>query len=215
MLGPKGEVVTPIPVTLELTWKPNVIVIPSSLNFALSRCVTALTCRISDVILPPSIMGDSRSWQLENQTPSNVSWTAANLTLRGDKTGDFIENDITLMSSATPQSVQSLPTSLLGKDGKTGATVAMSFKFDRGKIRPDHYQGQYRVQLVGSDPIVVPFTLDVRDGPLLPVIILLAGIAVGRFVQSTNAPRLQSQMRLMDQYNLVSGEVDRPHLRAD
>jgi hypothetical protein len=209
LLGSKGESVPPIPLTLELAWKPNIVVVPSTFAFMVSRCYTNLSCRINDFILPPALVGDVRSWQLQNLTPSHVIWTASNLTLRGDKTGDFIDNDISLISQVVPPAIQDLPTGLVGKDGKTGSTVPLFFKFDRGAIRPDHYQGQYRIQFTGSDPMVVPFTLDVRDGPLLPVMVLLLGIAAGRFVQSTNAPRLQSQMRLMDQYNLVFGEVDR------
>src|SRR5208283_5497423 len=72
-----------------------------------------------------------------------------------------------------------------------------------------HYQGQYRMEVKDGDPIIVPFTFDVRDGIVWPLIVLISGIVLGRLVQSTNTPRAQAQLRLMDKFQSVAVSVER------
>ena len=91
----------------------------------------------------------------------------------------------------------------LTRNGLTG----LQFSFNRGAMKADHYQGQYRIELKSGDPITVPFTLDMRDGLVLPLILLFLGIVLGRIVQSANTPRAQAQFRLMDRVQELSGRV--------
>jgi hypothetical protein len=49
-----------------------------------------------------------------------------------------------------------------------------------GRLRPDHYQGAAVIRPTGkADQVVVPFTLDVRAGPELPVLVLLGSVFAG------------------------------------
>jgi hypothetical protein len=192
-----------VPVVLRLTPKPSVTAVPAAFAFKAIRCGNWVTCRFSDFVLPLELNNDWRSWQLINQTPADVDWTLSIVTLRGDKSG----NPITDLSVKIWRDKQwadwSNPTHLPTKK----ATYA-SFQFDRGKLLPDHYQGQYRIEVKDGDPITLPFTFDVRDGIMWPIVVLLAGIVLGRVIQSTNTPRAQAQMRLMDRFQSVAASVE-------
>jgi hypothetical protein len=194
--------IDPVQLKLRLTPKTNVVAAPAAFAFKATRCGTAFTCGFVDFLLPGELAGASRPWKLVNQTPATVDWTSSTLTLHGDKTGDFIDVDVKTWSAGKPIALK-LPLTL-PKQTPTDAT----FNFDRGAIQADHYQGQYRAELQGGDPITVPFALDVRDGPILPLIVLILGIVLGRLIQSTNTPRAQAQIRLLDKFNLVSVAVD-------
>jgi hypothetical protein len=197
--------IAPIPVTLHLSPKPNVVPVPAAFPFKLTSCETAFTCWFADFLLPAELTKASRSWRLLNQTPATVDWTSSTLTLHGDKTGDFVDASVNTWSPDKPRIP--IPLKLpftLPAEQATDAT----FNFNRGTIKADHYQGQYRAELIGADPITVPFTLDVRDGPVLPLLILVLGIVLGRLIQSANTPRAQAQLRLLDQYHLVADVVD-------
>jgi len=207
--GDASSSIESIPLTLNLTPKPSVVVIPATFAFKATHCGTPVTCQIADWLLPAEVADSSRSWQLSNQTPAAVDWTSSTLILRGDKTGDFIDVGLTKRSPSSnnsrspPDQPVALPFAL-----PANRSTTLSFDFDRAKMKADHYQGQYRAELGGSNAIVVPFTLDVRDGPLLPFLVLILGIALGRLIQSTNTPRAQAQMRLLDKYNQVSVVVE-------
>jgi hypothetical protein len=61
----------------------------------------------------------------------------------------------------------------------------------------DRYQGSMRLLMNHmDDAVTTPVTLDVRHGPWIAALALLAGILLGRFVQSVNTPQALAQQRL-------------------
>ena len=140
--------IAPIPVTLHLSPKPNVIPVPAAFSFKLTSCETATTCWFADFLLPGELTKASRPWRLLNQTPATVEWISSILTLHGDKTGDFIETSVHTWSvdKYRRPNPLSLPFKLPAEQ-PTNAT----FNFNRGAIKADHYQGQYRAELIDAD----------------------------------------------------------------
>jgi len=203
-MAPGPKEVARVPVVLRLTPKSSVTIVPSTFAFKATRCGSWVTCRFSDSVLPLELRNDWRSWQLFNQTPADVDWILSAVTLRGDKSGNPI-SDLTVRIWHDENWVDWSNSAKLAAKKTTYA----SFKFDRAKIQPDHYQGQYRIEIEDGDPIIVPFSFDVRDGIVWPIVVLLAGIVLGRLIQSTNSPRAQAQMRLMDRFQLVAASVER------
>jgi hypothetical protein len=209
-----------IPVVLTLTPKPNVIVFPPAFSFRGTACNSPVTCGITDFLLPCDLNNDWRKWVLVNQVAADVEWRSATLTLRGDKTSELIEMGVKVFpypaeqarakenAAAVDQQLKptwsdlKLPFSL-ARNGSTD----LQFTFNRGAVKADHYQGQYRIELNDGDPITIPFTLDMRDGPLLPLIVLFLGIVLGRIIQSANSPRTQAQFRLMDRVRELTARV--------
>lgn len=199
-----SSAIDPIAITLRLRPKPNVVTIPAAFNFKTVRCATTLTCGFAEFLLPKGLALGVLPWRLSNQTPASIDWMWGAAALRGDRTGDFIDVSVSTASTDKPPvaAALQLPFALPAHMPKDAA-----FSVDRSAIRADHYQGQYRIEMRGADPLSVPFTLDVRDGPLLPLVVLVLGIALGRLIQSTNTPRAQAQIRLLDKYHIVATAV--------
>jgi hypothetical protein len=59
-----------------------------------------------------------------------------------------------------------------------------------------HYDGFLRAGLQTGETISSPVTLDVRDAPLIAILLLFLGIVFGRIVQSVSSPSAQAQQRL-------------------
>jgi hypothetical protein len=209
LTDPKDPSITisSVPIVLKITPKPDVAIIPNQFAFKVTRCGSAITCWLTDHLLPKELGKSYREWGLVNHTPAIVTWQSSALALHGDKTGDIISSGVQTLSKDND------PTS--GTPFQSGAplaankTVEAIFEFDRRGVQPDHYQGQYRAELKDGDPITVTSTLDVRDGPLLPLLILILGIVVGRLLQSANTPQAQMQTRLLDKYYGVQNEIGR------
>lgn len=194
-----------IPVVFRLTAKPNAAAIPAAFSFKTVRCVTQITCAVSRWVLPKGQALATLPWQLSNYSAGTVDWTPNVAVLRGEKSGDFIELGVSLAPrKGSEEAVALTPSFTLPAQQPT----KLLFTVDRSTTGADHYQGQYRIELKGSEPLVVPFSLDVRSGPLLPLLVLILGIVLGRLIQSTNTPRAQAQLRLMDQYQRIAIIVD-------
>jgi hypothetical protein len=198
-----------IPVALKITPKPDVTIIPSQFAFKVTRCGSTFTCGLADFLLPKELGKSYRKWGMVNHTPSDVAWQSSAMTLRGDKTGDVINPDVqTLSKHNDPSSGVEFQS---GTPLTANHTVEAIFQFDRSAIQPDHYQGQYRAELKDGDPVTIASTLDVRDGPLLPLFVLVLGIVVGRLLQFANTPQALMQTRLLDKYYGVQAAVNGVH----
>jgi hypothetical protein len=62
--------------------------------------------------------------------------------------------------------------------------VDIPFTVASGDLMPDHYVGDVQLRIAGKDdPIKIPLELNVRTGPVLPILILVVGILFGRFIK--------------------------------
>jgi len=68
--------------------------------------------------------------------------------------------------------------------------VPLELAIDREEIPPGHYAGALLVHAAGlNEPVRVTLTLDVRREPLLPVLLIAAGVILGRVIRRTRQPR--------------------------
>jgi hypothetical protein len=126
----------------------------------------------SEWLMPAQLVGESRSLSLDNRTPAPVRVTRAEVTLYGERRGAGAEQYVSIDPALTTL--------------KEFSPELVTLKIDRDRIAADHYHGTVRLYVENADePVVIPFTLDVRNGPKAALLILLVGIAVGRFVRNS------------------------------
>lgn len=210
--GPSDEPLGSIPLTLNLTPKPDIGTLPTRFAFRISRCMSPITCWFAERLNnePP---GELREWSLQNPTGADVDWISNSLALYGARTTSTLEDaDVPVVSPTkcgpTQQPAVAYPVPLFDPKTRSARTAKQAFCLDRSKLKADHYEGTYRIGLRGAPEIKVPFTLDVHDGPLFPLLVLLLGICFGRLLKAANSQQLQDQVSLLDQYNRVSGQVN-------
>jgi hypothetical protein len=172
---------------MKITARPDLRPVVPNPAFQIVRCGNRVACTLANWLLPSALTGDQRNVQLDNLSISEVKVTGIELLLRGEKTGHVVTStDVTVPAS----------TQIPG--GKMSPVVV---QINRSSLPADRYQGSLRLQVHGLDhPINVNLTMDVRNGPLLALLVLLAGIIVGRIMQSMSTPEAQSQLKLMKRY---------------
>jgi hypothetical protein len=183
--------------SLSLAPKPVIATVPPQFNFRVTRCTMPVTCYLSRLFVSSGLNASALRWQLSNQAPSRaVSWHPQPVTLHGDKRGAFVQLDVGAWTSR--DSFQAFPA------GSLQPLPADNLFQSLEPLLPDHYQGQYRVDLEGADSQTAEIGIDVRDGPLLPLAVLIAGVVIGRILLATNSAIAQSQMRLLDKYSDIA-----------
>jgi len=125
---------------------------------------------LSEWLLPPQLHGNTRSILIENQTITAVKVLDVSVTIYGDK----------ISSSAASFVVPKFPATLAAN-----STQSIALTFDRDHMLPDHYHGAVRLMLDNADePVVIPFSLDVRNGPKFALLVIILGVIVGRLIRN-------------------------------
>jgi hypothetical protein len=183
---------TPVEVELRVTATPDVKATATS--FLLVRCVV-MRCEVTDAVLPRALNGAERVLPLANETLGPVDVRGKELTLRGEKTGRlFTAADVAVEVEPVMQ---------------TGADVPVTLTFDRAKLPPDRYNGTLRLRLKGADaPLPVAFTLDVRDGPWWALVVIVAGIIVGRIASHMTSPEAQREDAFLRRYYRLKARAE-------
>lgn len=153
----------------------------------LVNCQGWLDCAIAQLLLPASATINQRELQFDNssQSPMNVLSTA--VVVQGDFTGYQLTNQ----EIALPKTIQPLPANQI---------VSLPVTLHRAQMPPDQYGGSIFLTLRSSSDrtsnrLVLPVNLSVRSGPLLPLLVLLFGVILGRlfkYMQERGEPQAKS-----------------------
>jgi len=158
------------------------------IRLQLVNCQGWLDCAIAHLLLPASATINQRELQFDNssQLPINVLNTAVVVQ------GDFTGYQLTSKEIALPQTIQPLPSNQI---------VSIPVTLNRAQIPADQYGGSIFFTLRNvsstnsSTRLVLPVTLSVRSGPLLPVMVLFFGVILGRlfkYMQERGEPQAKS-----------------------
>jgi hypothetical protein len=165
-----------IPIAVTAVGKPLLTV--DTVALSAYRCWFSLDCAVGNFLAPMN----------QNVPLSNKDGLAPALIKRGAvtlraSTGDssFGETDLALQK----------PKEVAAQNGDK-----LSLTVPSGKAVAGRYQGYASVELDNKDVISGPITLDVRDAPLMAMILLTAGIVFGRVLQSVNSPDSLTRQRL-------------------
>lgn len=136
----------------------------------LVNCSGWLDCALAGVFLPTSAYIDSRELQFDNRTPRDVSVLNPAVIGQGEITGYQLNTSATFIS---PKS-QILPANQI---------VGINLILKRSAMPPDHYVGAVYLNFDTGSRLTLPLDLNVRSGPLVPLLVLLLGVILGRLMQ--------------------------------
>ncbi len=176
-----------IPLEMNIDASPDVVPVTPDMALQVTRCQNPFDCALAGWLLPESMIRNDWLVQLDNHTPLPVEIVTVVPVMRGDKTGIVLsarEVSLTMPDKLPPGQVESV-----------------GLNIHRSKLAPDRYKGILRFRFKGSDtPVNVNLVLDVRNGPLLPILIILLGIMLGRLARSMETPEAKSQLKLYPGY---------------
>ena len=185
-----------IGLTLRIDSKPKVQPVFPNMTFQLVRCQNPIACAVSTWLLPASAIREDWAVYLDNQTLAPIEMTDATVVMRGEKTGHAINPDVISLTLSHP-----LP---LGKVEPIMMTI------HRNRLLPDRYQGTLRFKVKGSDdPVIINIDLNLRDSPIWAVLIILAGIIVGRLARGMSTPEAQKQIKFLPRLYQLRDSADR------
>lgn len=107
-------------------------------------------------------------------------------------------------SSADPLSEVTLGANF-PKNVSQGSPSPIPIHIPGDKVVAGRYDGFVRVDSPTGDFVATPITLDVRDSPLIAILLLAAGIVVGRLIQAANSPAAVARQKLLTSLGTLRG----------
>jgi hypothetical protein len=173
-------------VSTTLTTDPQPSIIPlkgtDQIQLQLVNCNWVIDCAIANLLLPASTRIEKLQLQFDNSAlvPAQVLNTATVIQ------GNFTRYQLTTPFSM-PQGVQTLAANEI---------VSLPLTLKRLDMPPDQYTGAIYLTLANqTNRLVLPVTLNVRSGPLLPLLILFVGVILGRlfkYMQEQGGPQAEA-----------------------
>jgi hypothetical protein len=125
-------------------------------------------CLIAKGLLPASAFLNEWQLQFDNPTQAPVSIIDTKVILKGEQTG----YQLTEQSLSLPQGTISLPSDRI---------ISLPLVLNRSVIPPDRYTGAIYLTLSGqTQRLIIPIDLKMRSGPMLPLMVLIFGVMLGR-----------------------------------
>ncbi|MCL4264729.1 MAG: hypothetical protein KJ069_16015 [Anaerolineae bacterium] len=184
-----------IPLELRLNAVPKVVPLMPALSWQVANCNSWLDCRLATMFLPESVVQDVWDVWLDNQTPQAVEVSDRVAILQGAANGRTTQpNQVMIAVPHTLPANQPAP---------------IPVTINRQQLAPDSYQGTLRFTIEGAtEPLSIPTTLAVRQGPLWALVVVLLGILLGRLVRDMETPIAQTQVRLIPEYLRLRAAAD-------
>ncbi|MEP0885144.1 hypothetical protein NDI49_26695 [Trichocoleus sp. ST-U3] len=180
--GQKRSEAMVIPLTVMAKAKPALVPVKGGeqVRRQLVRCSWGLDCALAHLLLPASAFQNQWQLKLDNPVEAPVSLTSTEVVLEGQQTG----YQITKAEVEPPPSPATLAANQI---------ISLPLKWKRSQIPPDRYTGWVYLTLDGREErLGIPIDLNMRIGPLLPLLVLLVGIALGRlfkYMQEKGIPQ--------------------------
>jgi hypothetical protein len=180
--GQKRSEAMVIPLTVMAKAKPALVPVKGGeqVRRQLVRCSWVLDCALAHLLLPASAFQNQWQLKLDNPIEAPVSLTSTEVVLEGQQTG----YQITKAEVEPPSSPATLAANQI---------ISLPLKWKRSQIPPDRYTGWVYLTLDGREErLAIPVDLNMRIGPLLPLLVLLVGIVLGRlfkYMQEKGIPQ--------------------------
>jgi hypothetical protein len=193
-----------LPVHLDIKSRVDVKVVPTPMAANFTRC-SPVPCTCPEWMprvlclgswLPAYMVGNTRVLgQLDNQTPAPVEITAKDILLHGTSPSAGINTDA--LKLVAPSVVEPFR--------------AEDIKLNVGQLNDlpaGRYSGSVRLSPADADPITTGLTLDVRDGPVYALLVLVVGILFGRLMKSMATAEAQMQVKLFPRVRALRDRIE-------
>lgn len=156
------------------------------------HCSNRVTCLVVDKLLPSSMRSDHKSLVVEDQRSATTSIDAQLLTTTANGT-----------EAQASVAAQQDPKESRGNRYRATAT------FKRDDLVPGVYPAVVELKPHDrGDALSQPVTLDVRVGPFVSLLAIIAGVIVGRLSQMLATPLFQFQSNLLSRVYQIKGEAE-------
>jgi len=176
------------------------------IRLQLVNCGGWLDCALARILLPASAYIDQRELRFDNSTLSPVNILNTAVVVEGDFTGYQLNNQAISLA----QLIKPLPANQI---------ISIPLTLNRSAIPPDQYSGavyltlqnrsdsvrvggasrreasRREALLLSADRLSLPISISARSGPLLPLIVLLFGVILGRlfkYMQERGEPQAKA-----------------------
>lgn len=141
------------------------------LRLDLVNCQSRLSCGLAGLLLPESAFLNHWDLQFDNPAGAEARLIKSAVVVLGEKTRFQLSSD----QLTVPADPQNFPAHEIG---------SLPVTLHRTAMAPDHYLGFLYLMLEGAkDRLTIPLDMNVRTGPLWPLVAILAGIILGRLVK--------------------------------
>lgn len=168
----------------------------------LVNCGFWLDCTLARIILPASTYVNHRELQFDNPTPTAVSVLNTAIVAQGDLTGYQLNNSAIAVSQVS----KPLPANQI---------VSMRLVLNRSAMPPDQYNGSVYLFLgERGNRLTLPINLNVRSGPLLPLLVLFIGVILGRlfkYIEERGGP----QADVLKEVNRLEQDINDAGLKEE
>lgn len=183
-------------IEVEVGIRPMLAQLGTAPQWNLIRCDWAWTCWIAREFISNSATADKQPIRLENQSPLPAQRIDMLVLLRGTNNKS---NDVTRDVSLGP--VGTIP-------GSGIAEVPITINYNA--LAADTYDGSVRFRVPATDEaLTVPLIVNVRDGPILPLLLILAGVIVGRWARGLDSPAIKAQMKALQRLYGMRSDMTR------
>ncbi len=144
------------------------------IQLQLVNCWEGLDCALARLILPQSALINHRQLNLDNRDTTPVEIINTDIVLSGNLTN----YQLTAENIFFDKKVKSLPANRISN---------LSLNIDRSQLPPEQYMGAIYLTLANrAERFILPIGIDVRVGPLIPLIVIFLGIIIGRLIKYMN-----------------------------
>lgn len=156
------------------------------IQLQLVNCNGKLGCALATLLLPESTRINQFQLQFDNPASDPIQILNTATVVQGN----FTRYQLTDAFSV-PSGVQTLAANQI---------VSLPLTLNRSAIPPDQYGGAVYLTLANqTNRLALPVSLNVRSGPLLPILILLVGIVLGRlfkYMQEQGGPQAETRKKV-------------------
>lgn len=162
---------------------------PTGVNstFFVVRGVFGTDDPVIHTLFPDDLRGARRTLWLDNKTLGGVFLAETPVPLlRAEQTGRLVSEAAELVAPRQGPAAD-------------GSRLPVELQFHPRRLAPGKYVGEVPLPFAGSTPPykAATFTLNVRAGWLLPLLVIVAGVVVGRVAQLLNLPVARMQEELL------------------
>ena len=204
-----------VPVSIRVTAVPEAKIVPSPISWRLAACGYRADCALTEWVLPARASREVLAATVEwGSRTASVPVERLEVRLRGEHTGVLLDEADLVLVSPKAGTAEDRPSN-------DGGLEELQLKVDRGTLRPDRYSGAVYLGFAGEDTRrAVPVDLAVRQGPLVPLVVLASSVVAGWFLSwlfvrgrqtvKAAAALLAAQRAMVELHN-DDANVLRPH----
>ena len=155
------------------------------LQLQLVNCNPGLDCALATLLLPKSTRIEQLQLQFDNPAAEPAQILNSATVVRGNFTGYQLTDAFSVPSAATLAANQ---------------IVSLPLTLKPAAIPPDQYSGAIYLTLANqTNRLALPVNLNVKSGPLSPLLILLIGVVLGRlfkYMQEQGGPQAEVRKKV-------------------